>query len=62
MNREQYKSIRKKPKRNNKISKYKSRVLALAKEWKPSTSPKLREAYATKTEWATKIIPKVKEK
>ena len=45
MNREQYESIRKKPKRNSKISKYKSRVLAMAKDWKPATSPKLREAY-----------------
>jgi hypothetical protein len=62
MNREQYKSIRKKPKRNSKISKYKSRVLAMAKEWKPITSSKLCEAYATKTEWATKIVPKLKEK
>ena len=62
MNREQYKSTRKKPKRNSKISKYRSRVLAMAKEWKPATSPKLREAFSTKIEWATKIIPKLKEK
>jgi len=62
MNREQYKSTRKKPKRKSKISRSKSRVLAMAKEWKPTTSPKLREAYSTKIEWATKIIPKLKEK
>jgi len=61
MNREQYKSIRKKPKRNSEISKYKSRVLAMAKEWKPTTSPKLREAYSTKNEWAINMIPKLKE-
>jgi hypothetical protein len=61
MNREQYKSIRKKPKRNSEISKYKSRVLAMAKEWKPTTSPKLREAYHTKNEWAINMIPKLKE-
>ena len=62
MNREQYKSKRKKPKRNSEISKYKSRLLAMAKEWKPSTSPKLREDYATKIEWATNIMPKLEEK
>jgi hypothetical protein len=61
MNREQYKSITKKPKRNSEISKYKSRVLAMAKEWKPTTSPKLREAYPTKNEWAINMIPKLKE-
>ena len=61
MNREQYESIRKKPKRNSKISKYKSRVLAMAKDWKPATSPKLREAYPTKIEWVTKVIPELKE-
>jgi hypothetical protein len=62
MNREQYKSIRKKPKRNSEISKYKSRLLAMAKEWKPITSPKLREDYATKIEWAINVMPKLEEK
>jgi len=62
MNREQYKSTRKKPKRNSKISKNRRRMLAMAKEWKPTTSPKLVEAFFTKTEWATNIIPKLKEK
>jgi hypothetical protein len=27
-----------------------------------TTTPKLREAYSTKIEWAIKIIPKLKEK
>jgi len=62
MNREQYKSIGKKPKRSSKISKNRMRVLATAKEWKPTTSPKLVEAFSTKTEWATNIIPKLREK
>jgi len=62
MNPEHYKSIRKKPKRNSKISRSKSRSLAMAKEWKPITSTKLREIYSTKIEWAIKIIPKLKEK
>ena len=62
MNREQYKSTRKKPKRNSEISKYKSRVLAMVKDWKPTTSLKLREAYYTKLEWAINIIPKLEEK
>ena len=34
---------------------------AVAQEWKPITSPQLREAYSTKIEWARKLIPKLKE-
>ena len=37
-------------------------MLAMAKEWKPITTPKLREIYSTRTEWAINIIPKLKEK
>jgi len=33
----------------------------MAKDWKPTTSPKLREAYPTKIEWVTKVIPELKE-
>jgi hypothetical protein len=63
MNPEHYKSKRKgQPKRNGAISRSKSRMLAKAKEWTPITTPKLREIYSTKTEWAIKIIPKLKEK
>ena len=59
---EHYKPIRKeKPKRKGKISRHKSRMLAVAQEWKPVTSPQLREAYSIKTEWARKLIPKSKE-
>jgi predicted HTH transcriptional regulator len=59
---EHYKLIRKeKPKRKGKTSKLKSRMLAVAQEWKPITSPQLREAYSTKTEWVRKLIPKLKE-
>jgi predicted HTH transcriptional regulator len=59
---EHYKLIRKeKPKRKGKTSRSKSRMLAVAKEWKPITSPQLREAYSTKTEWARKLIPKLKK-
>ena len=36
-------------------------MLAVAQEWKPITSPQLREAYSTKIEWASKLIPKLKE-
>ena len=36
-------------------------MLAVAQKWKPITSPDLREAYSTKTEWAKKLIPKLKE-
>jgi predicted HTH transcriptional regulator len=57
-----YKPIRKeKSKRKGKTSKSKSRMLAVAEEWKPITSPQLREAYSTKIEWARKLIPKLKK-
>ena len=59
---EHYKPIRKeKPERKGKISRQKSRMLAVAQERKPITSPQLREAYSTKTEWAGKLIPKLKK-
>jgi predicted HTH transcriptional regulator len=59
---EHYKLIRKeKLKRKGKISARKSRMLAVAQEWKPITSPQLREAYSTKIEWVRKLIPKLKE-
>ena len=59
---EHHKPIRKeKPKLKGKISKSKSRMLAVAQEWKPITSPQLREAYSTKIEWARKLIPKLKK-
>jgi hypothetical protein len=62
MNREQYKSKRKgQPKRKGKLSKSKSRMLKAAQEWKPNTSPKLREAYSARIEWVRKLIPKLKE-
>jgi hypothetical protein len=58
---EHYRRIRKeKPKRKGKISARKSRMLAVAQEWKPITSPKLREAYSANIEWARKLIPKLK--
>jgi hypothetical protein len=58
-----------KPKEESKIdkaggskSRVKSRMLAEAQKWKPITSPELREAYSTKTDWVKKLIPKLKEK
>jgi len=36
-------------------------MLVEAKERKPTTSPKLREAYSTKIEWATELIPKLEK-
>ena len=36
-------------------------MLAAAQERKPITSPKLCEAYSAKTDWAKKLIPKLKE-
>jgi len=60
MNPENYKKKRKgQPKRNSGNNRSKRRVLGKAKE--PNTSPKLRQIYSTKIEWATKIMPKAKE-
>jgi hypothetical protein len=36
-------------------------MYAVAQERKPITSPQLREAYSTKTEWAKKLIPNLKK-
>jgi hypothetical protein len=59
---EHHKPIRKeKPKRKGKLSGSKSRMLKVAQEWKPNTSPQLREAYSTKIDWARKLIPKLKK-
>jgi len=62
-------SEERKPKEENKIgkaggskSRSKSQMLAEAQKWKPITSPELREAYSTKTDWAKKLIPKLKAK
>jgi hypothetical protein len=48
-------------KRKSKISGSKRRMLKVAQEWKPNTSSQLREAYSEKTEWAKKVIPKLKK-
>jgi ribosomal protein L10 len=49
------------PKRKGKLSTRKRLMLAVAQEWNSSTSPKLREAYSAKIEWARKLIPKLKK-
>jgi hypothetical protein len=62
MNPANYKTKRKgQPKRNKAKSRSESRTLANAKVAASYTTPKLREIYATKKEWATKVIPKPKE-
>ena len=62
MNPEHYKPKRKgQPKRKDKLSWSKRQMLKAAQEWKPTTSPKLREAYSAKIEWVTKVIPELKE-
>jgi len=61
MKTKQYKPMRKgKTKRKGKLSGSKRRMLKVAQEWKPNTSPQLREAYSAKIEWARKLIPKLK--
>jgi hypothetical protein len=60
MNPENYKTKRKgQPKKNNSASRAKRRMKT--KEWTPDATPKLREIYSTKIEWAIKIMPKLKE-
>jgi hypothetical protein len=49
------------PKRKRKLSTRKRRMLARSQEWNPITYPQLREAYSSKTEWVTKLIPKLKK-
>jgi hypothetical protein len=50
-----------KPKRKGKISARKRRMFAVAQNWKPITSPQMREAYSTKIEWVKKRIPELKK-
>jgi hypothetical protein len=60
MNREGYKTKRKgQPKKNNSAGRAKRR--ASVEHWTPTATPKLLQVYATQTEWATKLMPKVKE-
>ncbi len=62
MNPEHFKPMGKgKPKRKGKVSGSKRRMLKVAKEWKPITSPKLCDAYSAKVEWARKLIPKLRK-
>ena len=62
MKTKQYKPMRKgKTKRKGKLSGSKRRMLKVAQEWKPNTSPRLREAYFAKIEWVNKLIPKLKK-
>jgi hypothetical protein len=62
MNPENYKTKRQgQPKRASALSKSKSSMLANAKTPTSYATPKLCEIYSAKTEWATKVIPKLKE-
>jgi len=61
MNRQNYKSIRNKPKRNSAISKSKSQMFAKVKETSPTSTLKLRAIYSAKTEWVKKVLPKLKD-
>ncbi len=61
MNRANYKVDRKSPKQDSSITRSKKRMRANPKMINSATTPKLREAYISKTEWATKKLPKLKE-
>jgi hypothetical protein len=62
MNRANYKVDRNKPKQNSAITRSKKQMLAKPKMINATVTPKLREAYSSRTEWATQILPKLKEK
>ena len=62
MNPENYRTKRKgQPKRNRAKVRSESSKIANAKVAASYGTPKLREIYATKKEWVTKVIPKPKE-
>jgi hypothetical protein len=58
---EDYKPKKGKPRRKGKINKFKNRTFAAEQELKPITSQQLREAYNTRIEWASKLIPKLQK-
>ena len=60
MNRENYKSKRGNPKKNSATKKAKTQLMRKPKASTSTATPKLRAIYNTRTEWATKIIPKAK--
>ena len=62
MNRENYKINRHKPKRNSPITRSKKQMLTKPTGINSTATPKLREIYSTRIEWATKTIPKLNEK
>jgi hypothetical protein len=62
MNRESYKTKRKgQPKKDNSFSKAQRERAAKPKTSSSTSTPKLREIYFTKTEWAIKIMSKLKQ-
>jgi hypothetical protein len=63
MNTAGYKTKRKgQPMRNSPISKCKTAMMLESKAKKPNVTVKLTQIYNTKTEWATKRMPKLQEK
>jgi len=58
---EDYKPKKGKPRRKGKMGRFKNRTFAAKQELKPTTSPKLLEAYSTRIEWANKLIPKLQK-
>jgi len=62
MNRENYKSKRSNPTKNSATKKAKTQMKTKPKAiTSTASSSKLRAIYNTRTEWATKLIPKAKE-
>ena len=62
MNSENYKSKRSNPAKNSATKKAKAQLNTKPKvTTSTASSSKLRAIYNTRTEWATKVIPKAKE-
>lgn len=62
MNRENYKSIRNKPKRNSPISRIKKQMLATHRAPSPASDKLMQVSYSRNVEWLTTVVPKLKEK
>lgn len=62
MNRENYKSIRNKPKRNSAISRIKKQMLTKQKAPSPASDKLMQASYSRNVEWLTTVVPKLREK
>jgi hypothetical protein len=62
MNRENYKTIRNKPKRNNTVSRIKKQMLTKHKAPSPASDKLMHDSYSRNVAWLTAVVPKLREK